>query len=91
MANQTVTKAMSQKIANKLMQMLLKEVQQLNSEAPPSFFKIDPKALDMRTIEHSLCEFDKYMRVKKSEGTPRSKFNGKMDDLFKDAIIGAVQ
>lgn len=30
--------------------------------------------LEMREIEHSLCEFDKYMRVKKGEGRPRSLF-----------------
>lgn len=29
---------------------------------------------EMREIEHSLCEFDKYMRVKNGEGRPRSKF-----------------
>ncbi len=34
-------------------------------------------ALEMRDIEHSLCEFDKYCRVKFGEGTPRSKFNGR--------------
>jgi len=28
--------------------------------------------LEMRDIEHSLCEFDKYMRVKNGEGRPRS-------------------
>jgi hypothetical protein len=27
---------------------------------------------EMREIEHSLCEFDKYMRVKNGEGRPRS-------------------
>lgn len=32
--------------------------------------------LEMRDIEHSLCEFDKYMRVLSGEGQPRSKFNG---------------
>jgi len=31
-------------------------------------------ALEMREIEHSLCEFDKYMRVKNGEGRPRSKY-----------------
>ena len=31
-------------------------------------------ALEMRDIEHSLCEFDKYMRVKLGEGRPRSKY-----------------
>jgi hypothetical protein len=31
---------------------------------------------EMRDIEHSLCEFDKYCRVKFGEGEPRSKFDG---------------
>jgi hypothetical protein len=31
---------------------------------------------EMRDIEHSLCEFDKYCRVKFNEGTPRAKYNG---------------
>lgn len=30
---------------------------------------------EMREIEHSLCEFDKYMRVKNKEGRPRSKYH----------------
>lgn len=30
--------------------------------------------LEMRDIEHSLCEFDKYMRVLNGEGKPRSKY-----------------
>lgn len=30
--------------------------------------------LDMRDVEHSLCEFDKYLRVKNGEGRPRSTF-----------------
>lgn len=29
---------------------------------------------EMRDIEHSLCEFDKYMRVKNGEGRPRGKY-----------------
>lgn len=29
---------------------------------------------EMREIEHSLCEFDKYMRVKNGEGRPRGLF-----------------
>ena len=29
---------------------------------------------EMRDIEHSLCEFDKYMRVYNGEGKPRSKY-----------------
>jgi hypothetical protein len=34
-------------------------------------------ALEMRDIEHSLCEFDKYCRVLFGEGEPRAKFNGR--------------
>lgn len=30
--------------------------------------------LEMREIEHSLCEFDKWLRVKNNEGRPRSKY-----------------
>lgn len=32
---------------------------------------------EMREIEHSLCEFDKYMRVKMKQGRPRSKYTYK--------------
>lgn len=32
---------------------------------------------EMREIEHSLCEFDKYMRVKRGEGKPRSRYHYK--------------
>lgn len=31
-------------------------------------------ALEMRDIEHSLCEFDKYMRAKTGQGRPRSRY-----------------
>lgn len=34
----------------------------------------DAPALEMREIEHSLCEYDKYMRVLKGEGRPRSVY-----------------
>jgi len=31
---------------------------------------------ELREIEHSLCEFDKYMRVKTGAGRPRQKYEG---------------
>lgn len=34
----------------------------------------DWPSLEMRDIEHSLCELDKYLRVKTGEGTPRQRF-----------------
>lgn len=37
----------------------------------------DSRSIEMREIEHSLCEFDKYMRVKNGEGRPRSRYNAK--------------
>ncbi len=31
---------------------------------------------ELREVEHSLCEFDKYQRAKRGEGRPRSRYNG---------------
>lgn len=31
---------------------------------------------DMRTVEHTLCEFDKYERVRRGEGKPKQKYQG---------------
>lgn len=47
--------------------LLLESAGFLDDHVPP---------LEMREIEHSLCEFDKYCRVKFGEGEPRSRFNG---------------
>jgi len=35
-----------------------------------------PKPLEMRDIEHSLCEFDKYIRVRDDGGRTRNKYPG---------------
>ena len=51
----------------------IEEMQQLLTLANQLVEKHVPE-LEMRDIEHSLCEFDKYMRVKLGEGRPRSKF-----------------
>jgi hypothetical protein len=32
---------------------------------------------DMRTVEHTLCEFDKYERARLGEGTPKQRFEGR--------------
>jgi len=57
------------------------EMQELLSMSNDTLGSIDRKifgsvAFEMRDIEHSLCEFDKYMRVLKGEGRPRSKYHG---------------
>ena len=46
-----------------MQEMLKTSRQYLGDHVPP---------LEMREIEHSLCEFDKYTRVKNGEGRPRS-------------------
>jgi hypothetical protein len=33
-------------------------------------------AWEMREVEHTLCEFDKYERTRRGQGTPRGRFNG---------------
>lgn len=46
-------------------------------EAHAPMIKCDPAIeVEMRDIEHSLCEFDKYERVRLGEGRPRSKYPG---------------
>jgi len=45
--------------------------------------------VDMRTIEHSLCEWDKYERVRLKQGTPRSLFRVEQATT-KTPVIGAV-
>lgn len=41
----------------------------------PRVSKAHPR-LELREIEHTLCEFDKWCRVRNGEGTPRAKFKG---------------
>lgn len=40
----------------------------------PQYLEDHVPALEMREIEHSLCEFDKYERVRLGEGRPRAKY-----------------
>lgn len=49
----------------------------VNDGAPPPKRLEDwMEPLEMRDVEHSLCEFDKYCRVKFNEGEPRMRFDG---------------
>jgi hypothetical protein len=43
-------------------------------ELSPEYLAYWMDPLEMRDVEHSLCEWDKYMRVLTGEGKPRSKF-----------------
>lgn len=44
-------------------------------EMSPKFLEPHVPALEMRDVEHSLCECDKMIRVKNGEGRPRAKYN----------------
>lgn len=46
-------------------------------EQGPAVLEDHMSPLEMRDVEHSLCEFDKYCRVKFGEGEPRMRFNGR--------------
>lgn len=63
---QPVKKSMSQTKAVELMRELL--------EMSPRMLTPDMPAWEMREVEHWLCEFDKYERVRLGEGRPRVKF-----------------
>ena len=70
-----LTKSMTQEVANE-------EMKQLNALAA---FSVDDHVpvgqVDMRTIEHSLCEWDKSERVRLGQGKPRSKFTQSSEPL----------
>jgi len=48
---------------------------------------IELKDMDMRVIEHSLCEWDKYERVRLGQGKPRSKFDA---HFARQPVVGSV-
>ncbi|MAG59257.1 hypothetical protein CMO96_00485 [Candidatus Woesebacteria bacterium] len=79
-----LTKGMKQEAANSKMHSLLQmkaDISKLPLETQ--------KSIDMRTIEHSLCEWDKYERVRLNQGRPRAKFN--VDNyLSRNSVIGPI-
>tara|TARA_R100000655_G_C2999202_1_gene194061 strand:- start:7543 stop:8439 length:897 start_codon:yes stop_codon:yes gene_type:complete len=64
-----LNKSISQKQANKEMHYLM------NQKNTYCLKHVPLSEIDMRAIEHSLCEWDKYERVRLNQGRPRSKFN----------------
>lgn len=70
---------------NRAMRALLKMSPQRIKKHVRQTLKANEVKFEMREIEHSLCEFDKYMRVKNKEGRPRSIYKpkfGEQLDLF---------
>jgi hypothetical protein len=61
---------------NRAMRALLKMAPRKLSKA----VKTCGTPFEMREIEHSLCEFDKYMRLKRKEGKTRSKFTAPVQE-----------
>jgi hypothetical protein len=59
----------------------LELMRQLLADAPNRLSEVhaqSPWPFELREIEHSLCEFDKYVRTRSGEGQPRGKFNGRI-------------
>lgn len=52
----------------------VEEMRTLLGKSQTGVLETHVPALEMRDIEHSLCEFDKYERVRLGEGRPRSKY-----------------
>ena len=73
----------SQERANKFMQDILNEKHKY-----VDLDIVNPYDVDMRCIEHSLCEWDKYERVRLGQGKPRSKFKEVMQSIPKGPING---
>ena len=71
----------SQERANRFMQGILEEKYKY-----VDWDIIDHDDVDMRCIEHSLCEWDKYERVRLGQGKPRSKFKEVMLPIPKGAV-----
>lgn len=80
--DRTLTKSMTQQVANEGMQELL---QMVTKDYPCNGYLVGDHVpadqIDMRTIEHSLCEWDKYERVRLGQGKPRSKFKQSSEPL----------
>ena len=78
-----LTKSMTQTQANDEMQKLLSTaVFYIEDHVPMD-------QVDMRTIEHSLCEWDKYERVRLGQGKPRSKYHANVG-MWLEAPNGGV-
>jgi len=78
-----LTKALSAYQSNREMQDLHEDSHRYLGDHIPNL------AVDMRCIEHSLCEWDKYERVRLGQGTPRSKYNGLQGSML-EAVRGEV-
>ena len=79
-----LTKSMNQTQANDEMLELLKRASGYVG------FHVPIAEVDMRTIEHSLCEWDKYERVRLGQGKPRSKYNADTG-MFLESPDGPVE
>lgn len=55
---------------------MIKEMRWLHEKIAPEWSRKLPTypALELREIEHSLCEFDKYERTRRGQGRPRSTY-----------------
>lgn len=70
-----LNKSISADVANQEMQELLYAAVHYSKNSCGRLRDCPIKQIDMRTIEHSLCEWDKYERVRLGHGRPRSRFD----------------
>lgn len=70
--------------ANKEMNILMKVVTGMNNNVESNIY---PEDIDMRCIEHSLCEWDKYERVRLGQGRPRSLFRPSNLDAVRGSVL----
>lgn len=52
---------------------LMRQLLELSGD--PSLWRGDFPAWEMREVEHTLCEFDKYERTRLGQGTPKQKYS----------------
>lgn len=70
-------KGLNQTQANQEMRLILEDAKHPATAEEGHFgYWFPVQDLEMRDIEHSLCEFDKYVRVRNGEGRPRQRYKG---------------
>jgi hypothetical protein len=64
------------KLDHGIMMEIMREI--LNYSTNPNFWPSHAQQWEMRDVEHTLCEFDKYKRAESGEGRPKQLYKGTM-------------
>jgi hypothetical protein len=80
--DKAIIKGMKQEAALDLMKKLLYELSESFKQGKlPHDFPVPGVQFGVTDVQFSLCELDKYLRVKLGQGRPRSKFRASKDPL----------